>query len=391
MEKPGFITEQFVESLMRTHAPEGNIRVQEVRPLAIDNSASILSVLTAGRSERPLGHFGLQVSYEEKGQPLSRNLVLKVKPHGQEIVEMLNALAAACGEKLAPVYAQFKFLTGFQHTHRRELEVYAKLRAPLQPQIFGLLADEENGAYYILMEYLQEVELMNSSMEPHKWTDKHIKEALKQLAGWHASQLEKETKLDNVYWDDAPCAVYMEKLRPLWQALLENASQNFPNLYSPTRKARLQKAIDSIPTYWQELEKMPKTLVHNDCNPRNICFKRTGSGTGSFCLYDWELATWHVPQYDVVELLSFVLDSDKYHLRPKYLEFYRQQLEELTGKFSDKGAFERGAELAAYDFGLHRLGMYMMAHTVSPYPFLPRVVNSYFDGLAVSKEQLAIS
>lgn len=376
---------------MRAHAPAADIRVQEVSPLAIDNSASILSVLTAGRSERPIGHFGLQVAYLEKGQAIRRNMVLKVKPHGSEIVEMLNALAGACGEPLAPVYENYKRLTGFQHTHRRELEVYAKLPDPLQPEIFGLLADEENDAYYILMEYLQEVELMNSSMELHKWTDAHIKEALKQIAAWHARQLEKKNDLDKAYWDDAPSAAYMEELRPLWQALLDNAAKNFPDLFTPARRESLQQAIDALPAYWQELEKMPKTLVHNDCNPRNICFKRTDQGIGSFCLYDWELATWHVPQYDAVELLSFVLDTDKYHLREEYLEFYRQQLAQLTGKFSDKKAFRRGTELAAYDFGLHRLGMYMMAHTVSPYPFLPRVINSYFDGLGVGSEQLAVS
>ena len=125
---------------------------------------------------------------------------------------------------------------------------------------------------------------------------------------------------------------------------------------------------------------MPKTLVHNDLNPRNTCFKLV-EGAPVFCVYDWELATYHVPQYDVIELLCFVLDADRYHLRLIYLEFYRNALHELTGLCADKEVFSRGAELAAYDFGLHRLGMYMMAHSVSPYPFLPRVVNSYFDTL----------
>ncbi len=381
MEKTGFITEAFVERLMCSYAPESRIKVAAVEPLEVDNSASILAVLTAGHSGRSVGHFGLQVTYEQDGEKHCRNMVLKVKPHGREIVEMLDALATACGEELAGVYSQYKSLTGFQHTHGRELEVYAKLPASLQPEIFGLLADEEHETYYILMEYLQEVDLMNSSMEPEKWTDAHIKEALKALAVWHANLLKKETKLDNKFWSDAPSKRYMQELSPLWLALLENASQRFPALYTPARKARLEQLIATIPAYWQELEKMPKTLVHNDCNPRNICFKRTGGRVGKFCLYDWELATWHVPQYDVVELLSFVLDTDKYHLRKEYVEFYRQQLNQLTGHFSDSATFSRGLELAAYDYGLHRLGMYMMAHTVSPYPFLPRVVNSYFAGL----------
>ena len=126
---------------------------------------------------------------------------------------------------------------------------------------------------------------------------------------------------------------------------------------------------------------MPKTLVHNDLNPRNTCFKRRADGRLQFCAYDWELATYHVPQYDVVELLCFVLDADRYHLRAGYLEYYRQCLHARTGRFADPAAFRTGFDLAALDFGLHRLGLYLMAHTVSPYPFLPRVVDSYFDTL----------
>ena len=84
----------------------------------------------------------------------------------------------------------------------------------------------------------------------------------------------------------------------------------------------------------------------------------------------------------MVELLSFVLDEDRYHLRLGYFEHYRQALHALTGRYADADAFRIGAGYAALDFGLHRLGMYLMAHSVSPYPFLPRVANSYFDTLA---------
>ena len=81
-------------------------------------------------------------------------------------------------------------------------------------------------------------------------------------------------------------------------------------------------------------------------------------------------------------LLSFVLEADRYHLRLGYLEHYRQALHARTGRYADAENFRLGAGYAALDFGLHRLGMYLMAHTVSPYPYLPRVVASYFDTLA---------
>lgn len=370
----------FIEKIMRQHAPEKNIRVKNVQPLEVDNSASILVALTAGRSDKLVGHFGLAVSYETSGSLQTSNMVMKLKPHGTAIVEMLNALAAACGGELAAVYEKFKTLTGFQHTHLREGEIYGKTPAGLTPQIYGLYQDPAAETYLILMEYLQEVELLNSVMAPEKWTDAHIRQTLKQIAAWHAAHLEISPAENPNLAAGSPSGEFMASLKPLWEQLLQHAAATFPDLYTPARVAVLKAAIRHIPQYWVELAAMPKTWVHNDLNPRNTCFRNL-AGDLQLCVYDWELATIHVPQYDVAEFLSFVLDADRYHLRPAYLEFYRRQLHELTGHFPDPGAFERGFALAALDFGLHRLGMYMMAHTVAPYPFLPRVVNSYFNTL----------
>lgn len=381
MQTVDFFSTAFVEQLMQKHAPESTIQVHQVKPLAVDNSASILVVLTAGRTESPIGHFGLEVAYEKDGQSHTRKMVMKIKPHGKEIVGMLNALAEACSPELAPVYNTYQSLTGFQHTHSRELEVYKELEGDLMPDIFGLLADEKNELYIILMEYLDDVSLLNTVMEPEKWTDRHIKTALTQIAESHATYLKEHPPLNKAYWDDAPSESYMLQLSPLWTALLQNAGGKFPELYTKERVALLEKAIQHIPDYWKELAAMPKTFIHNDLNPRNSCFKEQ-NGTLEFCVYDWELATYHVPQYDVVEFLSFVLDESRYAQRTAYVDFYYAALQKQTNQFADRASFDRGLALAALDFGLHRLGMYMMAHSVSPYPFLPRVINSYFDTLS---------
>ena len=380
MSKPDYFGLTFLEKIMREHAPEQDIQVTAVKPFTLDNSASILVTLTAGQSLKQIGHFGLEISFTQNGVQQQQPMVLKIKPPGSEITAMLQSLAQACGGELAEIYPPYRELTGFAHTHRRELEIYQKLRTSLMPEIWGVYADEANDTYLILMEYLAEVELLNTVMAPEKWTDAHIRAALAQLAGWHARQLDQELPLNPVAWSDQPSGEYMQQLTPLWRALLHSAAANFPELYTPDRAGLLRQAIQNIPTYWAELENMPRTLIHNDLNPRNTCFKKVGHER-HFCVYDWELATYHVPQYDVVELLSFILDEDRYALRPAYLEFYRQELHQLTGKFADKSLFERGFALAALDFGLHRLGMYLMAHRISPYPFLPRVVNSYFNTL----------
>lgn len=373
-----FLRPVFLEEIMRAHAPERQIRVLAVAPLALDSSASILTALTAGQTDAAIGHFGLAVTLEADGRRQTQRLVLKVKPPGRAISAMLAGLAQACGEPLATAYPQFAARTGFQHTHRRELAAYQLPPAGLTPTIWGVYADDAQEAYCVLLEYLEDVTLLNSVMAPEAWTDAHIRAALTQLAAWHARHL---THSPPQHFDDQPSRVHMRQLAPLWEALVANAAAHFPALYSQDRQRTLRTAIAQIPAYWGLLETMPKTLIHNDLNPRNTCFKTSPDGL-RLCAYDWELATWHVPQYDVVELLSFVLDEDRYGLRLGYLEHYRQALHALTGHYADAAAFRAGAGFAALDFGLHRLGMYLMAHSVSPYPFLPRVVESYFDTLA---------
>ncbi len=377
-----YLSRPFVEQMMRQYAPEKDIRVVHCQSFEIDSSASILAALTAGSSDTMIGHFGLAVTFSSPGAgPQTRHMALKVKPHGREIVAMLQRLASACGGPLAEVYPAFSEQTGFRNTHMRELEVYGKLATGLCPEIFGIYADPAHATCLILMEYLEDVTLMNSVMAPETWSDGHICQALDQVAAWHARHLDRVLPIDPTYWTDALTTDRMVEMMPLWAALLANAAGKFPDLYLPGRVAQMEAIIGQIPDYWPALEKIPKTLVHNDLNPRNSCFK-TVDGLPVFCAYDWELATWHVPQYDVVELLCFVLDEDRYPLRLTYLEHYRKALHQHTGRYADATAFRRGFELAAFDFGLHRLGMYMMAHSVGPYPFLPRVVNSYFDTLA---------
>lgn len=388
MKTSDYFKPEFLEQLMHEQFPESEIKVQAVTQFAVDNSASILSTLNAGTTGQEIGHFGLEVSYNKDGKSRSQRMVMKVKPHGDVTSAMLRGLSQLNGEPLDTAYEPFTQLTGFQNTHMRELEVYKKLPESLQPEIFGLMVDGPNNIFLILMEAVEEVELLNAVMEPEKWTAEYIKEALSKIAQWHVAHLDQITGLDPKYWkEDVPSREYMKKLQPLWEALLKNAESNLPEVYTKENVGLLENAIEKIPSYWEVLEQQPKTLIHNDFNPRNICFKNSG-GSPRLCLYDWELATFHVPHYDVVEFLSFVLIPENYDQRLKYIEYYRGELNRLTGKHEDREKFQKMFAYAALDFGLHRLGMYMMAHSISPYPFLPRVINSYFDTLKQFKHLL---
>src|SRR5436305_11193729 len=117
---------------------------------------------------------------------------------------------------------------------------------------------------------------------------------------------------------------------------------------------------------------MPRTLVHNDFSTRNIALRRDGL---QLVAYDWELATLHVPQRDLAELLAFTLSPD---VDPAtvdhHLETHRNSLEAASGIELDRAAWIRGYELALRDFIVGRVQLYLMAHAQREYPFVEELV-----------------
>jgi hypothetical protein len=85
------------------------------------------------------------------------------------------------------------------------------------------------------------------------------------------------------------------------------------------------------------------------------------------------LATLHVPQRDVAELLAFVLDAraergEVLH----YLEVHRRALAEAGGAVPDAGTWREGFVLSLRDLLVTRFALYLMAHAFRRYAFLER-------------------
>ena len=129
-------------------------------------------------------------------------------------------------------------------------------------------------------------------------------------------------------------------------------------VYFCHRVSIVNHAINNLPHIWAPIESAPRSLIHNDCNPRNICLRNSPSRSTSsqsapqltdagaspsagaipfqdprtLCMYDWELATIGVPQYDVIEFLCFtLLPTSTQSVWLNLLEFYRQHLEYYSG------------------------------------------------------------
>jgi aminoglycoside phosphotransferase (APT) family kinase protein len=181
--------------------------------------------------------------------------------------------------------------------------------------------------------------------------------------------MSREAELARQSWiGTPPSAQRMVAMRPLWDALADHAAVEFPRLMGDSELARQRSLIATLPEWWPRIEAMPRTLIHNDFNPRNIGL-RDRDGVPTLCAYDWELATVHVPQHDAAELLAFVLDpqveaAEVLH----YLEVHRRATEEA-------GADARsavGGPLAARDLLINRFALYLMAHAFRDWAFIER-------------------
>jgi hydroxymethylglutaryl-CoA reductase (NADPH) len=218
----------------------------------------------------------------------------------------------------------------------------------------------------------EDVALLDAVDEPERWTTAAVDRALRGIASVHAVWLGRERELLAEGWLGAVMsAERMAEMRALWLALAEHNAAEHPALIDPATGALIAELAADVGDWWAELESMPRTLVHNDFNPRNIALRRDGR----LVAYDWELATVGIPQRDLAELLAFTLPpSVGQSAVDHHLEVHRAALAAATGTLIDPEHWRRGYELALWDLLTTRLQLYLMAHTQREYPFLDRAV-----------------
>jgi thiamine kinase-like enzyme len=350
--------------------------------MAASTGESILTDLTARTAGKLIGLFPFRLTYRAGGDSIDRRLevMVKVKPLDQEVILAARGVAAMAGPALRDAFARFPEQTGLTGCHVRELGVYdqgdPRFRKHM-PEVYDMLRDDTREAYVVVMERLTGMTLMDTADDVSGWSRTCVDTALRHLAKLHAVWYGREEELEQATRLGAfPTAKSMTAARELWEQLGVHAFAEFPEWVSSEERRRHHQLVETIPEWWSEIEAMPRTLIHNDFNPRNIAF-RSRHGARELCAYDWELATLHLPQHDLAELLSFVLTPAATPTEVRhYVEAHRRALEEATGRGVDKALWRRGFALCLADLAVNRIPMYLMAHTVRHFGFMQRVVRT---------------
>ncbi|MFD0138889.1 phosphotransferase [Streptomyces sp. NPDC127159] len=297
----------------------------------------------------------------------------KVKSRGQEIVAGIAMLFSLCGPDLARAWGRWGADTEFADAHRRELAVYRRTESALTdllPRCYGLLEDDEREAYIILMELLRG--------DGGAWTRERVDDTPRAVAAVHGHWLGRDQELLAEDWlHRVPEPAYLAKARELWEALVRHAARELPELLDSARAEILFGIIEDAGYWTQELHAMPRTLVHNDLNPRNIAVR-----DGRLVVFDWELATVDVPQRDVVELLAFTLGPDVTAAEvDRFLAVHAEAVAAVSPEAASLVAgcdWHRGYQLALREFLMTRLALYAAGHSQREFDFLPQVTATAF-------------
>jgi hydroxymethylglutaryl-CoA reductase len=340
------IDDDFFVPVLKSHG-----KLIEWKYFDIDTGNSIISDLTKSEMKKKVGHFGYMLKYqvEESNEERFIPVVMKSKPLDTEACNMINKMAQDAGFALARLHDSHKMDNGFRNCHIREVNLAAmddEILRNLTPKIYHTLLNTQKDIFLIIMEHLNESSFshLETVHNISEWSDSDIKVVLRDLAKLHGHFYHKKEWLYSVPWLEEFDLEKMKMLQPLFHLLLQHANSEFPQFWTQSKVELLSTAINNIPQLWSSYSSAPKTLVHNDCNPRNICIRRAAqdgyvntatmpySDPRTTCLYDWELARIDLPQHDVVEFLSFTLPvTADVNMRLGYVDFYRKHFEYFAG------------------------------------------------------------
>jgi thiamine kinase-like enzyme len=210
------------------------------------------------------------------------------------------------------------------------------------------------------------------------WRRECIEAAILGLAELHAIWYGREERLRAQPWLGPVIPAHRrEEMHDLWLALAEHAEGRFGRIIGTFVREMQRRMIAEIGPRWCCLERLPRTLIHNDFNPRNIALRRE-DGVLRLCAYDWELATLGVPQHDLAEFLCFVLNPGLERAEVNhYLELHRSALERATNRAIDPVSWETGFRLSLHDLLTDRFALYAMIDRFRPQRFLTRVVSTW--------------
>lgn len=352
-------------SLNNFHYPVVSIEIKDSELL----ENGILTHIAGRATKKMIGFETLTLKYEKDDQIIETELLLKSKATDVEVVKGLHMLAASIDPSLSDLIRVNAPNLEYKNCHLKETEVYKLLSFDNNsniPQFFGSKDQKEREIHLLLIEFIEksEFKLFNSENNPKEWTTDLVYKAIDVAVSFHDTFTQKISEFRFANSDFEPW-----RSNELYNKMIEIIVREEEDLFM---KHSLERLIDAS-LYMKEISEsinVPKTIVHNDFNPRNIAV----SNSDEFKVYDWELSVKNFPHRDIVDLLSFVLgDNFQREEMDRYFEYHFNSAKNIG--ISRKEWF-KVYEYSLIDLIITRLVFYEVAGIVVKYEFSQRVLKN---------------
>jgi thioester reductase-like protein len=353
----------------------GGARGLHWEALPFDASAGILNEIATVRVGTDVGMYRYRVT--RTGGPPLADIVVKAKARDSVLQGLVAEMASLCDPELQRCLGAFPQALGLDRSHLRELALYRDAPASIaryMPRCFGVAEDAQRGCWSVAMEHVHDAQFLDGA----QWSRADVDMAVEAAASIHSVFYRNEGHLQSHAWAASEVtSAQAGRMTQLWYELARFAAPRFGTWAGPALCAWQTHLIGSARGWWHELCALPRTLIHNDFNARNLAF-RGGHDARRLCVLDWELARIGVPQHDLAELLCFVWPhaAGRDELE-HWLELHRARLSEHAALPVSRSGWRRGFVLALQHLLVERLPLYALADRFKPQAFLPGIVRNW--------------
>jgi hypothetical protein len=397
LSKEGFLEFRpaFFQGCMREYLEDPALTVQAAEFLSeVGVTATTRMKYTEQQRDKLLGLFHYRITYTVREKTRIIELLVKAKTHYLELCRRLGEVLVRSGIEV-PDCAALLAKTELFNTHMKEIQVFRMQKnvpafTDVLPAVYGTYVHDASGQYMVLEEFLADAYVMKDYTDISFWTKERITKAVEDFSAMHAAHLATYDALVAQGWlGKTMDAGVMQELAPLWRAYAEKLRYFVGRLFDQQYLDRHARWIETIPEWWGRIDQLPKTLIFNDAQIRNLAV-RTPETDPRLVLYDWECASIQLPQRDLVEFLSYAISegvSDDEVLG--FLDAARRKLAGDSGKAIGQEEWLEGCRLSILDFHVNRMACQLTLHVTLNRPDIERVFRASLRILGCVERKLA--
>ncbi len=343
----------------------------------------ILTHIAAKATKKLIGFEEVILNFlNEKESTFPENkqrILLKSKATDGEVIKGLHLISASIEAQLADLISQCRETLEYKNSHLKESKIYEFLHKelyPFTPTFYGSLRDDDREIHLLLLEFLHEKDMFifNSENHPEHWNRNAIQWAISDIGLAHRLLNKLMVSEQDLFVEFKPW-----ENNQLYNQIIRILQQQTVEFLDSEKLSRFVDATLGLKLMTNQLPMIPKCIIHNDFNSRNMGVRLNGD----LVIYDWELSVIDYPHRDIVELLSFTLEIQKSEDSWfSYLEYHFQDAKELWSDFDAEDFLQfRKQWFLAYEYALielitTRLIFYEVAGIVVKYEFSNRVLRT---------------